>query len=113
MGSMSIWHWVIVALIVMLLFGKGRISEMMGDLAKGINSFKKGLADEENKRQAAEEERAASEAEKAEIAHHDAVAISALNEGLDRMASGDLTHRITTPFAPKTESLKTNFNAAA
>ena len=33
----------------MLLFGKGRISEMMGDLAKGINSFKKGLADEENK----------------------------------------------------------------
>ncbi len=49
MGSMSIWHWVIVALIVMLLFGKGRISEMMGDLAKGINSFKKGLADEENK----------------------------------------------------------------
>jgi sec-independent protein translocase protein TatA len=47
MGSMSIWHWVIVALIVMLLFGKGRISEMMGDLAKGIKSFKKGLADEE------------------------------------------------------------------
>jgi sec-independent protein translocase protein TatA len=47
MGSMSIWHWVIVALVVMLLFGKGRISEMMGDLAKGIKSFKKGLADEE------------------------------------------------------------------
>lgn len=49
MGSMSIWHWIIVALIVMLLFGKGRISEMMGDLAKGINSFKKGLADDESK----------------------------------------------------------------
>ncbi len=47
MGSMSIWHWVIVALVVMLLFGRGRISEMMGDLAKGIKSFKKGLADEE------------------------------------------------------------------
>lgn len=47
MGSMSIWHWVIVALVVMLLFGKGRISEMMGDLAKGIKSFKKGLAEEE------------------------------------------------------------------
>ena len=47
MGSMSIWHWVIVALVVMLLFGKGRISDMMGDLAKGIKSFKKGLADEE------------------------------------------------------------------
>jgi sec-independent protein translocase protein TatA len=47
MGSMSIWHWVIVALVVLLLFGKGRISEMMGDLAKGIKSFKKGLADDE------------------------------------------------------------------
>ena len=47
MGSMSIWHWLVVALIVMLLFGKGRISEMMGDLAKGIKSFKKGMADDE------------------------------------------------------------------
>lgn len=48
MGSMSIWHWVIVALIVLLLFGKGRISEMMGDMAKGIKSFKKGLAEDES-----------------------------------------------------------------
>lgn len=48
MGSMSIWHWVIVAVIVLLLFGKGRISEMMGDMGKGIKSFKKGLADEES-----------------------------------------------------------------
>jgi sec-independent protein translocase protein TatA len=47
MGSMSIWHWVIVALVVLLLFGRGRISEMMGDLAKGIKSFKKGLAEDE------------------------------------------------------------------
>ncbi len=47
MGSMSIWHWVVVALVVLLLFGRGRISEMMGDLAKGIKSFKKGLADDE------------------------------------------------------------------
>ncbi len=47
MGSMSVWHWVIVALVVMLLFGRGRISDMMGDLAKGIKSFKKGLADDE------------------------------------------------------------------
>lgn len=48
MGSMSIWHWIIVAVIVLLLFGKGRISEMMGDMGKGIKSFKKGLADEES-----------------------------------------------------------------
>ncbi len=47
MGSMSIWHWVVVALVVLLLFGRGRISEMMGDLAKGIKSFKKGLADDD------------------------------------------------------------------
>ena len=47
MGSMSIWHWVVVALVVLLLFGRGRISEMMGDLAKGIKSFKKGLSDDE------------------------------------------------------------------
>jgi len=47
MGSMSLWHWIIVGLIIILLFGRGRISEMMGDLAKGIKSFKKGLAEEE------------------------------------------------------------------
>ncbi|WP_199555157.1 twin-arginine translocase TatA/TatE family subunit [Sandaracinobacteroides hominis] len=47
MGSMSLWHWVIVALVVLLLFGKGRISDMMGDLAKGIKSFKKGLAEDD------------------------------------------------------------------
>ncbi|MBV7257471.1 twin-arginine translocase TatA/TatE family subunit [Pacificimonas sp. WHA3] len=49
MGSLSIWHWLIVALIIMLLFGKGRISDMMGDLAKGITSFKKGLAEDDTK----------------------------------------------------------------
>ncbi|MFM7349967.1 MAG: twin-arginine translocase TatA/TatE family subunit [Erythrobacter sp.] len=43
MGIGSIWHWIIVLLIVMLLFGRGRISEMMGDFGKGISSFKKGL----------------------------------------------------------------------
>ena len=47
MGSMSIWHWIIVAMIVLLLFGRGRISEMMGDLAKGIKSFKQGMAEDE------------------------------------------------------------------
>ena len=47
MGSMSIWHWLVVALVILLLFGKGRISDMMGDLAKGIKSFKKGLAEDD------------------------------------------------------------------
>jgi sec-independent protein translocase protein TatA len=46
MGSLSIWHWLLVIVVVMLLFGKGRISDVMGDFAKGIKSFKKGMADE-------------------------------------------------------------------
>ena len=47
MGSFSIWHWLVVGILVLLLFGKGRFSDMMGDVAKGIKSFKKGMADEE------------------------------------------------------------------
>jgi sec-independent protein translocase protein TatA len=48
MGSFSIWHWVIVLVIVMVLFGgRGKISELMGDMAKGIKTFKKGMADED------------------------------------------------------------------
>lgn len=47
MGSMSIWHWVIVGLVVLVLFGRGRISEMMGDFGKGIKAFRKGLSEEE------------------------------------------------------------------
>ncbi|PPD26735.1 MAG: twin-arginine translocase TatA/TatE family subunit [Hyphomicrobium sp.] len=47
MGAGSIWHWVILLLIVVLLFGKGKISEVMGDVAKGIKSFKKGMSDDD------------------------------------------------------------------
>ena len=48
MGSMSIWHWIIVLAVGLLLFGgRGKISELMGDFAKGIKSFKKGLAEED------------------------------------------------------------------
>jgi sec-independent protein translocase protein TatA len=47
MGGLSIWHWIIVILVVLLLFGRGKISEMMGDMAKGIKAFKKGLAEDE------------------------------------------------------------------
>ena len=47
MGSLSIWHWMLVIVVVMLLFGRGKISDLMGDVAKGIKSFKKGMADEE------------------------------------------------------------------
>ena len=49
MGSLSIWHWVIIIAVAALLFGgKGKVSDLMGDVAKGIKSFKKGLADEQD-----------------------------------------------------------------
>jgi sec-independent protein translocase protein TatA len=41
------WHWLIVLAIVLLLFGRGKIPELMGDVAKGIKSFKKGMTDED------------------------------------------------------------------
>ncbi len=48
MGFGSIWHWVIVLLIVVLLFGSGKISNIMGDVAKGIKAFKKGMKEEDD-----------------------------------------------------------------
>lgn len=47
MGAMSFWHWALVILVIVLLFGRGKISDLMGDVAKGIKSFKKGMADDE------------------------------------------------------------------
>ena len=60
MGSFSIWHWLVVGIVLLLLFGKGRFSEMMGDVAKGIKSFKKGMTEDEEaaaQAQAAEQRR--------------------------------------------------------
>ena len=45
----SIWQLLIVLAIVLLLFGRGKIPQLMGDIAKGIKSFKKGMGDEEHK----------------------------------------------------------------
>jgi sec-independent protein translocase protein TatA len=47
MGSFSIWHWLIVLAVVLLLFGRGKIPELMGDVAKGIKNFKSGMAEDE------------------------------------------------------------------
>ena len=52
MGSFSIWHWLIVLVIVVLLFGRNRIPAVMGDLAKGIKAFKTGMKDEKDEAQA-------------------------------------------------------------
>lgn len=47
MGSMSIVHWMIVIAVVVLLFGRGKISGLMGDVADGIKSFKRGMQEDE------------------------------------------------------------------
>ncbi|MCI5073791.1 twin-arginine translocase TatA/TatE family subunit [Oricola sp.] len=46
MGMFGWWQWVIVLVIVLLLFGRGKIPDLMGDVAKGIKNFRKGLADD-------------------------------------------------------------------
>jgi sec-independent protein translocase protein TatA len=49
MGAMSLWHWIAVVAVVLLLFGgKGKISNLMGDAAKGIRAFRDGLKNEED-----------------------------------------------------------------
>ena len=45
MGSFSLVHWIVLAVVAILLLGGGRFSNMMGDVAKGIKQFKKGMAD--------------------------------------------------------------------
>ena len=47
MGTFSIWHWLIVLVIVLLLFGRDRIPKLAGDLAKGIKEFKSGMKEEQ------------------------------------------------------------------
>ena len=47
MGALSIWHWIIVLIIVLLLFGKGKIPTLMADMAKGIKSFKKNMSEDD------------------------------------------------------------------
>jgi len=51
MGGFSIWHILIFAIFLLLLFGANRFSSMMGDVAKGLKSFKQGMADDEDEKQ--------------------------------------------------------------
>jgi len=48
MGGLSIWHWIVVVVVVLLLFGRGKVSELMGDMAKGIKAFKRGMAEDDS-----------------------------------------------------------------
>lgn len=47
MDYFSVWHWMIVVAVVLLLFGRGKLSDLMGDVAQGIKAFKKGIAEDE------------------------------------------------------------------
>lgn len=56
MGSLSLWHWIVVAVIILLLFGgRGKISSLMGDLAQGIKAFKKGMQEDKTEDTAKED----------------------------------------------------------
>lgn len=46
MGSFSLWHWLVVLVIVLVLFGRGRVSDVMGEFGKGLKSFKDGMKDD-------------------------------------------------------------------
>ena len=96
----------------------GRKDEV-GQMASAVTAFKDAAianarleAEAVAQRQAAEDERARVEAEKARAAAEDRVAITALAEGLQAMAGGDLTHRMTAEVSPKAAQLKSDFNAA-
>lgn len=61
--GLSVWQILIVVLLLVLLFGRGKISELMGDMAKGIKSFKKGMAEDPDEEKAATEKLARDRAE--------------------------------------------------
>lgn len=56
MGSFSLIHWIILGVIILLLFGGNRFSAMMSDVAKGLKSFKKGLADDDEEQRARDQQ---------------------------------------------------------
>jgi len=57
MGGFSLWHILIFAIILLLLFGGNRFSAMMGDVAKGLKSFKQGMSEDDEAKRAAEQQR--------------------------------------------------------
>ena len=51
MGSLSIWHWIVVIVVILLLFGRNKISDLMGDVAQGIKAFRKGMSEDDTAKQ--------------------------------------------------------------
>ncbi|OJW68550.1 MAG: Sec-independent protein translocase TatA [Sphingomonadales bacterium 63-6] len=83
MGSFSMVHWLIVAVVVLILFGRGKISETMGDFGKGLRSFRKGMAEEDEKPASAPAQPVA------QIAADQADAAKTNTEAADRTPSGN------------------------
>jgi sec-independent protein translocase protein TatA len=81
MGGLSVWHWIVVIGVVLLLFGRGKISELMGDVAQGIKAFKKGMSDDVE----AKVDPAKPEPVKT-IDHHPSPATASVNPGLTQRA---------------------------
>ena len=84
MGTFSIWHWLIVLVVVLILFGGGgKIPKLMRDMGQGINAFKKGLKEEDKVKVKAD-----TEAEPKEAIETEPEAASATVEEKDTAASG-------------------------
>lgn len=47
MDGLSVWHWIVVIIVVLLLFGRGKVSGLMADVAQGIKAFRKGMLEDE------------------------------------------------------------------
>lgn len=90
MGTFSIWHWLVVLAVVLLLFGgKGKISSIMGDFGKGLKSFKKGMKDEENAESDEEPEKKPIEGKGAEtVASSEAAEAEKREQERDKAANG-------------------------
>ncbi len=86
MGTFSIWHWVIVLAVILLLFGgRGKIPNLMRDMGQGINAFKKGLKEEDKDK---DKVKADTEAEPKKAIETEPEAASATVEEKDTAASG-------------------------
>ena len=84
MGTFSIWHWIIVLAVILLLFGgRGKIPNLMRDMGQGINAFKKGLKEEDK-----DKVKADTEAEPKKAIETEPEAASATVEEKDTAASG-------------------------
>lgn len=87
MGTFSIWHWLIVLVVVLVLFGGGgKLSKLMGDAGKGINAFKKGLKENKDQENAEGEAEAEVTAQKT-IDQEPAAAASSTVDEKDKSAA--------------------------